>query len=146
MAKTNETKSRGMVFTIDALFSLGLFAVVALSFAAFFQYSPHFQRLAGLQSLGRDFLSLNNNGYPVDADGFRALTGLKISTSSSGAQSGADIAVRSTLYSYPRLCRCPSSSECLLGLGAADSKDCLSAQETGRAGYFFKNESWVYAP
>jgi len=140
-----KTSRKALIFTIDALFSLALFAVVAMSFSAFFQQTPHLQRLSLLQSLGRDYLVVNSQGVSLSENDFQTLTGLKITTSAAGPPDTSSFAVRATLFSYPLQCGCDHTAQCILTL--ADANLCFSgasSQEPARR--FFKNESWVYLP
>ncbi len=136
--KTERVKSerKALVFTIDALLALAAITIAATTFTVFETQTQAFafSRQSELAQLGRDYLKLQAENK-INPSDFNNLTGLRVSETETGFASNA-LAVRATLYKYPKICGC-AENPCVL---VDDS--CLKKQDVSKPNDLVK-KAWV---
>ena len=138
-------RTRGYVFTIDALFSMALIASVAYSFTIFTTQPGHSAKITNLQALAWDYARLNSDGL-MDAAAFDAVTGLSVYSDLSLVPSLDEkrLVVRAVHYRYNSTC---ASNDCTFNctLSKTEAMACLFTQSINISGAGIYNESWIAA-
>ncbi len=141
-------KSKGYIFTIDALFSMVLITTVAYAFTMFAMLPEQNARITQLQALARDGARIGAAG--ADTANLKALLGIGMTNSPSSAN-GATFIVRGSYFYYNQSCGSTDcSSNCSIPKAtasayiAASQYGCLT-NTTFESGTKYFNETWVYA-
>ncbi len=142
MNKANKTecvklKRKALIFTIDALLALAAIMIAATAFTVFETRTQAFafSKQAELAQLGRDYLKLLEAGNKINPSKFNSLTGLRVSETETEFANNA-LAVRATLYEYPKICGC-AENPCVLTSGS-----CLKKQDVSKPDDLIK-KAWV---
>jgi len=127
--------SKGILFTYDALIALALLSAGMASVLVFSNYDSTAGRYAGLEAIGRDYLTEKYQAKisVSEADALQ-LTGKNVSETQ---PSDKPLVAYSSAFDYLDLCNCTTSSCTLVKeLNAS----CLSSQDINSS---IKKEAWV---
>ena len=141
-------KSRGYIFTIDALFSMVLITTITYAFAMFAMLPEQNARIVQFQAQARDVARLGVAG----ADMGNLANALDVGiTNDAHTANGASFVVRGSYFYYNLSCGATDcSTSCSIpktdasNFLAANKYGCLTNQ-TFDSGTKYFNESWVYA-
>jgi len=126
---------KGFFFTYDALSALVVVAAAASIVLAFSNYNAVARGYAGLDAVGRDYLTEKYlHGIPVTESNVQSLTGKSVSET---IPVGKPVVVHSTAFKYLDLCNC-SDWNCSLFYGVNTS--CFSSQDINES---IRKEAWV---
>ncbi len=140
MRLKKSVRSKGFLFTIDAILALGLITIVAYSLIALNIQPLYDEKIFALEKLGRDYSNLTTEGITLNPN---LLDGKTISLTK---PSGEAPVMHSVLFKYPKLCQCDATNKCII-TPIAHNDDCWSSQDItlfpADPDYEYKHEAWI---